>query len=234
MAISDDELIQLIEAGEARRVEFKGRRALGEERVEVIRGVLAMSNLRDGGILLIGVERDRTVSGLTDEQAQSWRNQERARQILAGYAEPAVDFHVTVRPITVGDQIRTIALIEVRQFEDFPVVCIGNARRGDEQVLREGAVYVRNQIPASVEIEDHSQMRELLDLAIEKGVRRFLRTADAVGLGAQQIQELITQTVAATVAALTAVPPVPAQAAPVVAPDDDAEFARQLEDFDRE
>ncbi len=50
-------------------------------------------------------------------------------------------------------------------------------------ILREGARYVRRRgKPETSEIPTQSEMRELLDLAIEKGVRRFIARARAVGL----------------------------------------------------
>ena len=71
----------------------------------------------------------------------------------------------------------------VEEFADVPVIC----KRPYGSVLREGACYVRTRRkPETTEIPTQADMRDLLDLAIEKGVRRFLERAERVGLTAPQ------------------------------------------------
>ena len=134
-------------------------------------------------------------------------------------------------PVTIADEQKTIAVIDVREFEEYPVICTRDVRspqHGAEPLLRDGAVYVRNQVPASVEISDHSLMRELLELAIDKGVRRFVRTAGGAGLilSAEQMQQVVQNAVAAMGGV-----PAPSPAPPAVI-DDAAQFSQQRHDFE--
>ena len=74
---------------------------------------------------------------------------------------------------------RTIAILTIHEFETVPVLCGTQVRSpGGAEIVRKGACYVRsNQVPATTEAADHAHLRELLDLAVEKGVREFLRRA---------------------------------------------------------
>jgi len=83
-------------------------------------------------------------------------------------------------------QGRRFVELEVHEFDELPILCKTTymERPPTQQViLREGACYVRRRgKPETSEIPTQSEMRELLDLAIEKGVRRFITRALAVGL----------------------------------------------------
>ena len=51
------------------------------------------------------------------------------------------------------------------------------------QILRRGACYVRSRHkPETSEIPSEEEMRELLELAIDKGVRKFVTRAQKAGL----------------------------------------------------
>jgi len=67
----------------------------------------------------------------------------------------------------------------VEEFSDVPVLC----KRDYDDLLRAGACYVRpRRKPETTEIPTQADMRDLLDLATEKGVTRFLERAKGVGL----------------------------------------------------
>ncbi len=73
----------------------------------------------------------------------------------------------------------SVAVMKVFEFDDLPHICV----RDYPGVLRSGAVYVRpRRAPETVEIASSVEMRELLDLATEKSVRRFLATAERAGV----------------------------------------------------
>ena len=70
-------------------------------------------------------------------------------------------------------------VIHVEEFADVPVLC----KRAYDDVLRDGACYVRpRRKPETTDIPTYADMRDLLDLAIEKGVRRLLAQAQRAGL----------------------------------------------------
>lgn len=73
------------------------------------------------------------------------------------------------------------------EFDEFPVLCKKQyvKQKGGKRdvVLREGGCYVRRRgrIETS-EIPTHVEMRDLRDLATEKGIRRFLSQVHRAGL----------------------------------------------------
>ena len=67
----------------------------------------------------------------------------------------------------------------MREFYEIPVLC----KRAFDDVLRDGACYVRtSRKPETSELPTQTEMRELLDLATEKGVRKYLERAQRMGI----------------------------------------------------
>jgi len=169
---------------------------------KVIRAVLSMANRRDGGRVIVGVAEDNVgnliSNGILEEDLQSWKHDNLADSV-AEYADPSVSFETEIFVF----EGKNFLLIEVDEFEDIPVIC----KKDFENVLRSGACYVRaRRKPETVEIPTQADMRDLLDLAIDKGVRKFVSRAERSGL------KLFSEQ---------------------VAPPDEKLFNKQLEDFMR-
>lgn len=183
--MTDEEFAQIMALPrESSGVEFKGPGSLrGCSRLvaQVVKAVLGMSNRRDGGSVIIGVRDDGgalTPSGITDDDLPSWTHDAVADQI-ARYADPSVNFQLDTKEYEGNKYV----ILEVAEFPDIPVLC----KRAFDGVLREGACYVRTRRkPETTEIPAQAEMRDLLDLAIEKGVRQFLERAARVGLSVPQ------------------------------------------------
>jgi predicted HTH transcriptional regulator len=162
---------------EDRNREFKRsfawtRRESGETMAKVTKTILAMSNLRDGGHIVIGVEEipgsggRYEPKGVTHEHLQAFSHDDVADWVR-DYADPPALFDCSVVTLDGMD----FFVIAVSAFEEFPVICT----RSYAEVLSEGAVYVRSRSgrPRSEPVSRYVDMRELLDLAVERGVRRF-------------------------------------------------------------
>lgn len=184
--MTEQELDELIAAGhELPGVEFKpaGQRTDPYLFAVVTRAVLGMANRADGGVVIVGVEEaaDKTlrVSGLGPQDLPSW-NYDDVAAGLAAAAEPFVTLELEPSPY----HGVTLLVIRVHEFETVPVICKKQYLDGQgRQVLRQGALYVRpRRKPETSEIPSQTEMRELLDLAITKGLRRFLERASAAGL----------------------------------------------------
>lgn len=187
--MTDRELLELIATGERRGVEFKSARPRTNRRqlAEVARAVLGLTNKRDGGLILVGVSDHGKIEGLNGADADTWRRPDDVRSAFARFADPFVRVDAELVAVSAGpDQGRTVAVITVHEFEVTPVFCAEQVLApGGAEILRAGACYVRsNRMPATTEIADHAHLRELLDLAVDKGVREFLRRARAAGLEA--------------------------------------------------
>jgi len=185
--LTDRQFAELLALGyEPRGLEFKGARPRTDRLffARVVRACLGMANLRDGGRVIVGVDERGGVLdpvGLSDADLATWRYDDIAAG-LATYADPMINFDVHIHEY----QGRRFVELEVHEFDELPILCKSTymERPPTQQViLREGACYVRRRgKPETSEIPTQSEMRELLDLAIEKGVRRFIARARAVGL----------------------------------------------------
>lgn len=183
--MTQEEFLDLVAFREQPGVEFKNARARTDRNfLEVVRAVLGMANRRDGGRILIGVRDDGTIDGLAEAQIATWSSPDHVRQALAAYADPYVfvDVNLVTLDATHGDS--TCVVVRVHEFDEVPVLCAKAARdTNGQEILRLGACYVRSrQLPATTEIADHAAFRELLDLAIGKGVREYVRRGRAAGL----------------------------------------------------
>jgi predicted HTH transcriptional regulator len=184
--MTSDEFLAVVGLGERPGVEFKNARSRKDRNVsEVIRAVIGMANRRDGGMVIVGVKDDGEIQGLTPEQVASWEKADDVRQTIAPYVDPHAYVDVAVISLPGAPTLRCVVL-QVQEFDQVPVLCAKSATdlKG-ELVLRQGACYVRSrQLPSTTEIADHAQFRELLDLAIDKGVREFVRRSRSAGLEA--------------------------------------------------
>ena len=178
--MTDQEFADTLALGrEMSGVEFKGPGPLSNGRLvaQIVKAVLAMANRRDGGRVIIGVEdngNEINPVGLNDTELASWNFDAVADQI-ARYADPSVSFDLEVRVYNGASHI----VVRVEEFLDIPVLC----KRAYDDVLRDGACYVRTRRkPETSEIPNQTEMRDLLDLAINKGVNRDLERARRVGL----------------------------------------------------
>ena len=178
--MTDEDFIQILALGhELRGVEFKSPGPMSNKRLvaQVIRAILGMCNRRDGGTVIIGVEDNQGALnpvGLAESDLPAWSYDALADQV-ARYADLSASFTLDVKEHEGNSYI----VLEVDEFIDIPVLC----KRSYDDVLSDGACYVRpRRKPETSEIPTQADMRDLLDLAIEKGVTQFLERARRVGL----------------------------------------------------
>jgi hypothetical protein len=177
----------LLELGhEAHGIEFKPSGPL--ERATygtdlIIRAMLGMANRRDGGTIVVGVAE---VDGRPDPQGvdpahlASW-NHDHLSALINACADPYVRFRLGP-PVLLGE--RPFVVIEVEEFDQLPVICTRNATDANRRpILQVSAIYVRTRRkPETTQVPSQTEMRELLTLATEKGVRVFVSTAQGAGL----------------------------------------------------
>jgi len=161
-------------------IEFKGPGLASDKHLfaKVARAVLGMANRRDGGRVIIGVNCSPSVVdriGLTEPQLRTWNYDDVASK-LAEYAEPSISFDLEVKE----RDGRNYVVLEIQEFEQLPILC----KKDYPEVLRKGACYVRSRRkPETTEIPTQEDMRDLLDLAIEKGLRKYVTLAYRAGVG---------------------------------------------------
>lgn len=178
--MTDQEFAEIIALGhETRGVEFKGSGRSSDRRfmAVVVRAMLGMVNHKDGGRVIIGVEDDAgTLNrvGVTTTDLATWKFDDVAARI-SEYADPNVEFELEVKEYN-GNQY---VVLHVEEFADIPVLC----KKDFQGVLRSGACYVRSRRkPETSEMPTQTEMRELLDLAIEKGLNKWVAQARHAGV----------------------------------------------------
>ena len=184
MSLSADQFRELLNGGrETRSVEFKRGRPRTDSIAFafVARAVLAMSNLQFGGWVLLGVEDDGHITGLSPSDLATWTDHDDVSASLNAYADPFI--HVDIEHVN-HEGLDCVAL-RVHEFAEVPVLARKDsaAKSDGKIIIRQGACYVRARLkPASIEAPTQTEMRELLDIAADKMLKRFLTRAGAAGV----------------------------------------------------
>jgi predicted HTH transcriptional regulator len=182
--MTTEELEQLLEgSGESQRLEFK-QACLWDEKI-FAKHILALSNVQDGGHIVIGIE-DGTLlrQGLTDDQITSF-NHEIMRDQLAKYADPHVNFNVNV----VKDKnAKTFVVIQVFPFEEIPVISRINSEPAG---MRAACIYYRNKNKRveSGPVSNSYDLRDIIKLATVKMMQRKMELGYRVEPGERQKYE---------------------------------------------
>lgn len=177
--MKESDLKELLAPGyETRGVEFKppGPRTSKPLFAKVTRAALGMANRRDGGTIIMGIQSINNIPtpvGLTDSDLRTWSYDDVATG-FAVYADPSVTFDLQ----EISCENAKYIVLKIHEFEDIPVLCKQDYNNNTEVVLRKGACYVRSRHkPETSEIPTQEDMRDLLDLATDKGVRKFMARA---------------------------------------------------------
>src|SRR5207245_1234584 len=150
----------------------------------VARAALALSNHRDGGRIIIGAVRKAAsrgydISPLNDGQMAEWRDTDLVLGKLGPYGAPQVICEIE----DVANELRC-AIVRVQQFSATPVICAKNEKYDDDLRLRRGAMYCRpaGGPPRSVEPEDPQQASDVISLAIQIGINKWVEQTFPTGL----------------------------------------------------
>lgn len=172
------ELEQRLDGGqETQSFEVKGPMAWTPQ--SLAKDILAMTNLRDGGLILIGVE-DQTFArvGVSPTDVATYKIDEMRDQMTA-YADPSVDFKVEFPRDESGTQY---VAIRVASFLEMPVIC-----RRDSADTRAGAIYYRttNRRVESAPVSNSSDMREIITVAASRTRNRLQELGWSVDDGSE-------------------------------------------------
>ena len=176
--MSDQEqFLQLIYHGqEERNLEYKQSVTWNDDDVKakIAKSIIAMSNLADGGDIIIGVEKDGTVSGMNETDFNSF-DQDSVKSHVNRHAVPYADFSFR----KVIEKEKNFIVFQVAGFSLIPIICA----RGWRNELNKGVIYIRSKrMPESTAIGDEGDLRELMDLAVDKWNRYKLMRQKRAGI----------------------------------------------------
>jgi predicted HTH transcriptional regulator len=169
---------------EDRDIDFKQSAEWPTLQWRITHAVLGLGNLRDGGLVIVGVSEDQgrwVFEGVSETQLSTYDPDIVINQVNA-HVSPHVDLDIVV--VTYRDTKKYLT-IYAREFGDSPLVCKKNGPQGSG--ISEGRVYVRPPgMARTTVVTDARQMHELLELAAEKRARRILETSRRIGLTFEQ------------------------------------------------
>jgi hypothetical protein len=137
---------------------------------EIIKSILAMSNTRDGGKIILGVEKDDKekrylLKGMNEDDLKTY-DQDLIFEHVRNFGEPEPKFQV----INVEYNDKNFIIFAVQSFIFAPIIC--RNKRNLTQ-LEHATIYIRTDKPETKRITEPSEMREIIDLAIEKELDLF-------------------------------------------------------------
>ena len=134
--------------------------------------ILALSNVEDGGLLIVGVEEadDRKFirRGISEAQKATFQI-DTMRDQIASYADPHVLFSLEFQRDSTNLEY---AVIIVEEFAEVPTIC-----RRDSNDTNIGYIYFRSRAgrAASARVSNVNDMRSILDRAAAKLMKRLQR-----------------------------------------------------------
>ncbi|MBM4453821.1 MAG: ATP-binding protein, partial [Chloroflexi bacterium] len=170
--MSDEALLELVYHGrEERNLEYKSSMSwqATSTKAKIAKSVMAMANIPDGGAIVIGVVKEGETynpRGMEQDHVSSFRQDDVMEYINQKYADPYVE--LTVR--TVDRDNKQFVVIQVSEFGQLPIICRND---GLENLLR-GAIFTRSRVKhETIQVRSQTEMREILDLAVDKEIRRL-------------------------------------------------------------
>ena len=165
------DIVKIAEMGgdtERRNLEFKKSKAWTDIRCVLTRTVIAMANLKGGGKIIIGISEGPSKApvyeGMSREDFDSY-NLDDVASFVNEYAEPSV----SVVPLKRTYGGKHYVILDVKEFDEVPIVCKKDGRKLCKDHLRRGSVYHRPKRKVeSTDRFEYADMRELVYLAATK------------------------------------------------------------------
>ena len=166
--MNTDELEARLEGqAETQSLEFKA--ASPWDVTKLAKDIIALANVQDGGLIIIGVEDGTFVrQGVPPEQSSTFRLEVMKDQ-MAAYADPHINFSVEFPQDRDG---RLYVVIRVLPFEEIPVIC-----KRDSQETQAGTIYYRNRNRRveSARVSNSYDMRDIIEVATVRMMERKRR-----------------------------------------------------------
>lgn len=165
-------------------LDFKESQPWPVLRWRLLKTIMGMANLRDGGLIVVGVAEKGTAWELTGIEASHLAafDYDDITDQLSKYASPQVTVDIVIHD---HDDGKRYLAFHVHQFSDSPVVCRNNSPEDvkPKDRLASGEIYVRPTTgkPRTEKVTDAARLHDLLELAAEFRARRILEVGKRIG-----------------------------------------------------
>ena len=158
--------------------------------LEIIKTIFAISNEKDGGIIVIGVHDDGRRLGLSDENYNSYSH-DTINQTIDNRGNQPLECKVDKVEHKDKDDgnLKKFVFIQVTECKELPLVYTGAQELENKQApamnsniaLREGALYIRNKRQnGNKEIQTTDEWQELIERTYKKYQRETKRRASII------------------------------------------------------
>lgn len=168
-------------------LEYKGDVSWSDraKKFEIIQTIFALSNERDGGVIVIGVKDDGHLEGLAEENYNSYSH-DHINQYLVNKCNQSVGCKVDKFEYLDNDDgvLKKFVFIQVSESKEFPLIYTSGNELIKEGVgsfsgnigLRAGALYIRNKLDiGNKEISSTQEWQELIERTYKKYEQETLR-----------------------------------------------------------
>lgn len=164
---------------EERFIEYKKNAPWrGDSKHKIARTIMAMSNLRDGGWIIIGKEQKDDGSfdkvGVTNGTYESY-NLDNIKDYLFSHVEPMIKIELQKEEI---DGLMYVGL-KIEGLNDVPHIC----KTTEGPHLERGVIYVRSPgKEGCIRLTDYKENKEIVDICSEVGFKQFVDKLKISGL----------------------------------------------------
>lgn len=164
---------------ESKSIEFKGSAPWDDLQMSIVKTSMAMSNLAYGGLIIIGVsERDNswTLDGIQSDHLNSY-DEDNVNDFINKYASPEIQ----IRFVSVEYNKMIFLAVEVKEFEDTPIICKRNGPDGSG--LRRGDILLRPVgKPRTERALSANDVHDLLASSSEKKAKSLIAASKRIGM----------------------------------------------------
>lgn len=144
----------------------------------ITKSVLGMANTKDGGWIIMGKEKQPNETfnavGMSQSDYDSF-DSDAVKDFVKDYADPYVS--LSVNKLEYAQ--KKFVVLRIEEFDSIPAIC----KRDWGNILHRGKIYTRSRgKPETIEVPGQSEMREIIDMAVEKKIREFYERISRVGL----------------------------------------------------
>lgn len=165
-------------------VEFKESQPFDTMKWHLLKTIMAMANLRDGGMIVIGLNQRGAIwqlTGIDSDHLQTY-NYDAIIDQLQKHASPQITVDIVVH---LNDNQQYL-VFNVHQFRESPIICRKNTPNevAEKERMFPGDIYIRPHAgkPQTTRVVDSSTLNELLEIAAEDRARRMIEQGGRIGL----------------------------------------------------